>query len=167
MTTIRPARAEDAAAIAAIWNQGIEERVATFETAPRAAADLQARLDDAGAPPLLVACDGDGRVLGWAGVGAYRPRACYAGIGDFSVYLDRAARGRGIGRALLEALVVAARARGFWKLLSRVFVFNAASRAACRAAGFREVGIYEKHAKLDGDWRDVVIVERLIPENLT
>jgi phosphinothricin acetyltransferase len=99
-------------------------------------------------------------------VTGYRPRACYAGIGEFSIYLDRAARGRGVGRTLLDALVDEARARGYWKLVSRIFPANAASRALCRACGFREVGTYEKHARLDGEWKDVVIVERLIPENL-
>jgi L-amino acid N-acyltransferase YncA len=96
----------------------------------------------------------------------YRPRACYEGIAEFSIYLDRAARGRGIGRQLLTALVDAARVRGYWKLVSRVFPFNTPSRALCKACGFREVGVYEKHGRLDGKWLDVVIVERLIPENL-
>ena len=81
--------------------------------------------------------------------------------------MDRAARGRGVGRQLLAALIDAARDRGYWKLVSRVFPFNTASRALCRSCGFREVGIYEKHGCLDGVWLDVVVVERLIPENLT
>jgi phosphinothricin acetyltransferase len=166
MPTIRPAAASDADVIAAIYNQGIDDRGATFETAPRTAGDIAARLAESDRFPLLVADDG-GSVLGWAGISAYRPRACYAGIGEFSIYLDRAARGRGIGRALLASLVDAARDRGYWKLVSRVFPFNAASRAVCRSCGFREVGIYEKHGRLDGQWVDVVIVERLIPENLT
>lgn len=163
---LRRAEAADAAAIAAIYNQGIAERSATFETRPRSAADIQAWLDDS-RHPVLVALDAQAHVLGWAGLSAYRPRACYAGIAEFSIYLDPRARGRGLGRRLLCALIDAARAQGHWKLVSRVFTFNAASRALCRACGFREVGIYEKHAQLDGRWLDVVIVERLIPENLT
>jgi L-amino acid N-acyltransferase YncA len=83
------------------------------------------------------------------------------------VYLDHTARRRGVGRRLVEALVEAARERGYWKLVSRIFPFNTASRALCRACGFREVGVYEKHGCLGGQWLDVVIVERLIPENLT
>ena len=106
-------------------------------------------------------------MLGWAGLSAYRPRACYEGIAEFSIYLDRDARGRGVGRQLLTSLIDAARDRGYWKLVSRVFPFNTASRALCRACGFREVGVYEKHGCLDGQWMDAVIVERLIPENLT
>lgn len=163
--TIRPARQEDAEAIAEIYNQGIADRRATFETEPRQAADIIAKLRDQDRFPTLVA-DADGRVQGWAGLGRYRPRACYDGIAEFSIYLDLGARGRGVGRQLLEALIAAAAERGHWKLVSRIFPDNAASRALCRAAGFREVGVYEKHGCLDGKWLDVIIVERLIPQNL-
>jgi phosphinothricin acetyltransferase len=163
---IRQAEHDDAAAIADIYNQGIAERGATFETAPRGADEIAGRLRDQARFPTLVVEDA-GAVIGWAGLSSYRPRACYAGIGEFSIYLDRTARRRGVGRRLLEALVDAARARGYWKLVSRIFPFNTASRSLCRACGFREVGVYEKHGCLDGQWIDVVIVERLIPENLT
>jgi L-amino acid N-acyltransferase YncA len=162
--SIRPALSRDAGAIAAIYNQGIAERCATFDTAPVTADAMRARV--AGPHPLLVACDADDVVLGWAGTSDYRPRACYAGIAEFSIYVDRAARGSGVGRPLLEALVDAARERGKWKLVSRIFTFNAASRALCSACGFREVGTYERHGRLDGRWLDVVIVERLIQVNL-
>ena len=164
--TIREARASDAASIAGIYNQGIEDRGATFETEPRSCDDIVEKLADGQRFPMLVAIDGDD-VLGWAGLSGYRSRDCYAGIAEFSIYLDRASRGRGIGRQLLTALVGIARERGFWKLVSRIFPFNAASRALCRACGFCEVGVYEKHGRLDGQWLDVVIVERLIPENLS
>jgi L-amino acid N-acyltransferase YncA len=163
MSTIRSAEPADADAIAAIYNQGIADRGATFETTLRRAGDVAGWLDGQARYPVLVASHEDGRVLGWAALSRYRERACYAGIAEFSIYLDRAARGRGIGRALLGALIEAAAARGFWKLVSRIFPSNAASRALCRACGFREVGVYEKHARLDGTWRDVVIVERCLP----
>jgi L-amino acid N-acyltransferase YncA len=157
--------AADAGAIAEIYNQGIAERGATFETDPRTPAQLAKRIqDDPQRFPVLVA-EEDGRVLAWASIGPYRDRQCYAGVGEFSVYVHREARGRGLGRALVARLIEEARARGYWKLLSRVFPFNTASLALCRAMGFREVGTYEKHGRLDGRWLDVVIVERLIPEN--
>jgi L-amino acid N-acyltransferase YncA len=162
----REARSDDAPAIARIYNQGIEDRGATFETEPRTPADIASRMAEADRFPVLVA-ELDGTVAGWAGLSSYRARACYAGIAEFSIYIDRSARGRGIGRQLLAALVDTARGRGYWKLVSRVFPANAASRALCGACGFREVGVYEKHAQLDGHWMDVVIVERLIPENMT
>jgi L-amino acid N-acyltransferase YncA len=163
--TIRKAEPPDAETIARIYNQGIEERAATFETQPRTAQDIAVKLTDRERYPVLVATQGD-VVIGWAGLSTYRPRACYSGIAEFSIYLDPAARNRGVGRQLLTALVDAARDRGYWKLVSRVFPFNTASRALCKACGFREVGIYEKHGQLDGHWLDVVIVERLIPENI-
>lgn len=163
--TTRSARPGDEGAIANIYNQGIEDRGATFETAFRTDADMASRIAAMTRYPLLVAED-DGAVIGWAGLNEYRPRACYDGIAEFSIYLDRAARGRGAGRTLLNALVETARDRGYWKLISRIFPFNAASRALCRSCGFREVGTYEKHGQLDGRWLDVVIVERLILENI-
>ena len=159
----RPATPEDTAAIARIYNQGIDERVATFETRHRAADDILGWLG--GRHPVVVVEDG-GAVVAFASASTYRPRECYAGIAEFSVYVERSARGRGAGRLAMEALLAACERAGFWKLVSRVFVENAASRALLGALGFREVGIYEKHGQLDGAWRDVVIVERLIAANL-
>jgi L-amino acid N-acyltransferase YncA len=163
----RVAVEDDADAVARIYNEGIEDRVATFETEPRSAEDRRAAIAAArGRYPFVVALDG-GVVIGFASAGAYRSRPCYRGVGEFSVYVARSYRGRGVGRALLAALIAEAERLGFWKLVSRVFPENAPSRALCRAMGFREVGVYEKHGKLDGAWRDCVIVERLIPANLT
>jgi L-amino acid N-acyltransferase YncA len=155
----RRATPDDAEAIARIYNQGIADRVATFETNPRSAADVRAWFD--GAHPIVVVEDNQ-MVVAFASTSTYRPRACYAGIAEFSVYVSREARGRGAGRLAMQALLAEAEQAGLWKLLSRVFVENHASRALLRSLGFREVGIYEKHARLDGAWRDVVIVERLI-----
>lgn len=163
---IREAVERDARTLAEIYNQGIEDRGATFETQPRTGGDMVAKLADRDRYPVLVIMEDD-VVRGWAGLSAYRARECYAGVAEFSIYLDRRARGRGLGRQLLTALIDAARARGCWKLVSRVFPSNTGSRALCRACGFREVGVYHKHGRLDGEWRDVVIVERLIAENLT
>ena len=101
-------------------------------------------------------------VVAFASTSQYRARECYAGVAETSVYVARAYRRKGAGRMALEALIDAAQEAGFWKLLSRVFPENVASRGLIRELGFREVGTYEKHGKLDGQWRDVVIVERLI-----
>jgi phosphinothricin acetyltransferase len=117
-----------------------------------------------GAHPIVVV-ESQGAVVAFASTSSYLPRDCYAGIAEFSVYVDRAARGRGAGRLAMDALIAAAREAGYWKLTSRVFVENIASRSLLAKVGFREVGVHEKHARLDGVWRDVVIVERLIPEN--
>jgi L-amino acid N-acyltransferase YncA len=155
----RPAKRDDAAAIAQIYNQGIEDRVATFETKPRSADDVSAWFD--GTHPIVVVED-KAKVIAFAANSSYRPRACYQGIAEFSVYTAREARGKGAGRLALDTLLVTAKQAGFWKLVSRVFPENVASRALLQATGFREVGIYEKHGQLDGAWRDVVIVERLL-----
>lgn len=149
----------DAEAIATIYNEGIEDRIATFETRPRTAADIEKWFD--GVHPIVV-IESEGEVIAFAATSTYRPRACYAGVAELSVYVKRGERGRGAGRIALEAIIRTAREAGFWKLLSRIFVENEASRALTRRCGFREVGIYEKHARLDGVWRDVVIVERFL-----
>lgn len=159
----RLARPDDAAAIAAIYSAGIADRVATFETRPRSAADVQAWFD--GRHPLVVVEEAGG-VIAFASTSTYRPRECYAGIAEFSVYVARAARGQGAGRLAMQTLLREAERAGFWKLVSRVFVENTASRALLRGLGFREVGVYEKHGRLDGAWRDVVIVECLLAANL-
>jgi len=155
----RPGVPADAADIARIYTQGIDDRTSTFETRSRTAEDILAWFD--GVHPIQVA-ERDGQVTAFASTSSYRARECYAGIAEFSVYVERHSRGTGAGRALLLALIEAAQAAGYWKLLSRVFPENAASLALLRGCGFREVGLYEKHGQLDSVWKDVVIVERLL-----
>ena len=103
-------------------------------------------------------------VVGFASTSAYRERACYAGVAEFSIYIERSWRGQGIGVVLMDGLCQAAQTQGYWKVLSRVFVENTASRRMLARAGFREVGIYQRHAQLEGTWRDVVIVEKLLDQ---
>ncbi|PYQ78669.1 MAG: GNAT family N-acetyltransferase [Acidobacteria bacterium] len=111
-----------------------------------------------------VVLERDGRVVAWATAGAYRARPCYAGVAEHSVYVDRDARGTGAGRAALDGLLEACRERGFWKVVSRIFPENTASLALHERVGFRVVGTYCRHGKLHGQWRDVVIVEKLLGE---
>ena len=160
---MRPAASKDAAEIARIYNEGIEERTATFETRPRTTENILAWFD--GVHPTVVV-EENVEIVAFASTHAYRPRNCYGGIAEFSVYVARDARGRGAGRLAMEALLEHAEKAGFWKFVSRLFPENTASRKLLRSLGFREVGTYEKHARLDGVWKDVVIVERLIPSNL-
>lgn len=160
--TGRLATRTDAAAIARIYTQGIEERVATFETEPRTEEDVIGWL--VRGMPVVVVEDDDGRVVAWASAGQYRTRECYAGIGDFSVYVAREHRGNGYGRVAMEALIGECERRGYWKLVSRVFPENRASLRLLTGMGFREVGLYRRHARLDGVWRDIIIVELLIGE---
>ena len=159
----RDATISDSADIARIYNQGIEDRVGTFETRLRSPEEITAWFD--GIHPIVVVEEGE-EVIAFASTSSYRPRDCYSGIAEFSVYVERERRGEGAGRMAMEALLGAAERAGYWKLLSRVFVENGASRGLLRTLGFREVGIYEKHARLDGVWRDVVIVEKLLDPKL-
>jgi L-amino acid N-acyltransferase YncA len=162
--TIRPATPDYAEAIASIYNEGIRGRGATFETRERTAADIAGWFGDP-RHPVLVAEDGGG-VVGWVAASSYRARDCYAGIAEFSVYVASAARRRGVGDALMAAFLPACEAAGVWKVLSRIFPENRGSLALCARHGFREVGVYRRHGKLEGAWKDVVIVERLLGEAL-
>lgn len=158
----RLATIADAAAIAAIYNEGIADRIATFETEPRTAEELARQLTDKGDRFPTVVVERDDGIVAWASAGAYRTRPAYAGVAEHSVYVARRARRTGAGRVALEALCRVYAERGFWKIVSRIFPENAASIALHERCGFRIVGVYHRHGKLDGEWRDCVIVERLL-----
>ena len=162
--TVRLATVADAPAIARIYNEGIADRVATFETEPRTAEQLASTLRDKGERYPTVVVERDGEIVAWAGAGAYRSRPAYAGVAEHSVYVARAARGTGAGRVALDALCGIYGERGFWKIVSRIFPENVASLKLHERCGFRVVGIYRRHGKLDGEWRDCAIVEKLIGE---
>jgi len=159
--TARAAFPSDASAIATIHNQGIADRIGTFETEPRSAQQIEAWFD--GRHPIVVV-ERAREIVAFASTSAYRSRPCYAGVAEFSVYVVRSHRGSGAGHVAMTALIAAAEAAGFWKLLSRIFPENTASRALMAKVGFREVGLYHRHGKLDGAWRDCVIVEHLLGE---
>ena len=155
----RIATIDDADAISRIYNEGIADRIATFETEPRTPAMISAWFD--GEHPVVVV-EANGEIVAFASTSTYRPRACYRHIAEFSVYVDRAHRGHGYGRMAMDGLFDAARDAGLSKLVSRVFTENHASLTLLAKLGFREVGTYERHGQLDGIWRDVVIVEKLL-----
>jgi RimJ/RimL family protein N-acetyltransferase len=162
MSTMRVHHAQrsDAGRIAEVYNEGIAEREATFETEPREASDFLARIA-CERYPLLVA-ELEGSIVGWAGLAPYSERSAYAGVGECSVYVARAARGQGVGRELCRRLTEEARGRGFYKLLGKVFPTNVACVRLVSRCGFREVGLHRCHGRLDGEWRDVLLVERLL-----
>jgi phosphinothricin acetyltransferase len=160
---IRDATLDDAPAIARIYNQGIEDRVATLETRLRSPAEraewLAARQP---CHPVLVAVDGNGAVLGWGSLNSFNPRPAYDHVADFSVYVAREQRGRGIGDALLGALVDRARALGYHKLVLAAFPSNAPGMRLYERHGFAPVGIYHEQGMLDGRWVDVIVMEKVL-----
>jgi len=160
---IRAMSAADAEAVLAIYQAGMDAGNASFEdTAPTWAAFDAGKL----AAHRLVAVDTRDTVLGWVAISPVSARAVYAGVVEHSVYVDPAARGRGVGRALLDALIASTEAAGIWTIQSGIFPENTASRALHRAAGFRELGIRERigrHASQGNRWRDVVFIERRSP----
>jgi len=159
---IRPARAGDALAIAEIHNQGVAERLATFREAPRPVNDVEAAI--VSGRPLLVA-ESDGAVVGWAGIGPYDEVSdWYAGVGEATLYVARDARGSGVGRELLRALEDAAVADGRYKLIAKIFDTNEPSLRLFAANGYRTVGTHRRHGRLDGRWKDVVLLEKLLGE---
>jgi phosphinothricin acetyltransferase len=160
---IRAARPEDAHDVASIYNEGIEERQATFENRVHAAEDFEGVLGDPGRRPFLVA-EEDGRVIGWARVLAYSDKDYYAGVGEASVYVERESRGLGVGGRLLAELAREAERRGYWKLVGLIFPENRPSVGLLRSQGYSEVGVYRRHGRMDGRWRDVLLVERRLGE---
>jgi len=162
--TTRIATVADAPAIAAIYNEGIADRIATFETEPRSAETLAAQITDKGDKYPTIVAERDGRIVAWASASAYRSRPAYAGVAEHSVYVARDARGSGSGRAALNAFCRAYADLGFWKVVSRIFPENTASLKLHERCGFRVVGVYTRHGKLEGQWRDCVIVERMLDE---
>jgi len=156
---VRRGTAADAAAIVRIYNQGIAERLATFETRPRVPEDLTPWFER---PYPLLVVEREGKLIAFAVSLPNSERACYAGIAEFSVYVAREHREQGAGRSALEALIEACRQAGFWKLIGKVFPENVASLRLLASLGFREVGVHKAHARLDGRWRDVVLVECLL-----
>ena len=146
---------EDWPAVAKIFAEGIETRAATFETEPPDYASFDASHHS---EHRLVAVQ-DGLVVGWVALAPTSPRACYAGVAESSVYVAESARGRGVGRALMEALLASARAAGIWTIHAGMFPENAASLALHERLGFRLVGRFERIAVLDGVWRDTILLE--------
>ena len=157
---IRTAVSGDAEALARIHNQGIAERVATFETRIQDPAEITRGIE---AGRLVLVAERRGDVVGWAATGPYDDaHDYYSGVAEVTLYVDPGARRSGIGAALLDALADEAERRGCYKLIGKIFTSNEASIALVRACGWREVGVHRRHGRLDGEWKDVVVVERLI-----
>ncbi|MGH2973058.1 MAG: GNAT family N-acetyltransferase [Gaiellaceae bacterium] len=152
---IRTLDASDWPQVESIYAEGIATGDATFEVEPPSWERW-----DAAHPSLRLVAEDAGVVLGWAALSPYSDRSCYRGVGEESVYVAEAARGRGVGRALLQELIARAGVDGYWTLLAGVFPENEASVALHTACGFRVVGVHEGLGERDGVWRDVLWLER-------
>ena len=160
---IREATREDAAAIARIYNQGIEDRAATLETQLRTPEERTEWLATRGPRhPVLVAVDGAGAAVGWGSLNPFNPRPAYDHVADFSVYVAREQRGKGIGDALLSTLEARARALGYHKMVLAAFPTNAPGMRLYERHDFQTVGIYHEQGLLDDRWVDVIIMEKLL-----
>ena len=161
---IRPANQADVLDITRIYNEGIRDRLATLETEERTPEERLAWLEARGERHPVLVAEQEGAVVGWGSLNSFNPRPAYSHVADFSVYVGQEARGAGVGKALLAALITQARELGYHKLVLAAFPHNAAGMRLYNRFGFREVGVYREQGLLDGRWVDVIIMERLLEE---
>lgn len=160
----RRATEQDIPAITRIYNQGIVDRQATLETEERTEAERRDWLAARDARHPVLVAEVAGTVVGWGSLNAFNPRPAYRFVVDFSVYVARQARGQGVGRALLGALIEEARGLGYHKIVLAGFTFNEAGVRLYQRMGFREVGIYREQGVLDGRWVDTIVMELLLDD---
>jgi L-amino acid N-acyltransferase YncA len=159
---VRPAVDADASAICEIYNQGIEDRLATLETDLRTPDERRQWLKSRGARHPVIVAEADGRVVAWGSLNQFNPREAYRHVADLSIYVERSHRGKGVGRVVLSRVVDLARELGYHKLVLSAFPFNAAGMALYERLGFRTVGIYKEQGLLDGRWVDTIVMEKLL-----
>lgn len=163
---VRWADARDAAEIARIYLQATQDQLAIFENFLVTPQERERWVNEHSEQYPLIVAELNGRILGWASLSAYQVRPRIDGIAELLIYIDRDYRRHGVGRELMRAIQSLARARGHFKLIGRFLAHNDAGRRLCRMTGWREVGVHQKHTRLESRWDDVVLVEHLIPENL-
>lgn len=157
---IRRAAPEDAAAIGAIYDEAIAGGTATFATGPHTEEERRGWLAGRAATAPVFVGERGGQVVAWSALAPFSHRAWYSGVGEYTVYVAFTARGHGVGRDMLEHLLIEAPAFGYWKLVGLIFPENPAGIALATSAGFTTVGRFAGHGKLDGRWRDVMLLER-------
>jgi phosphinothricin acetyltransferase len=159
---VRLATAADAEAICRIYNQGIEDRVATLETELRTPEERRRWLAGRSPRHPVIVAESGGHVVGWGSLNAFNPRETYRFVADFSIYVERAWRGRGVGRVMLARLIELAREHGFHKMVLSAFPTNQGGMALYEKLGFGTVGVYKEQGQLDGKWVDTIIMEKLL-----
>lgn len=162
---LRHATASDAEALCRIYNQGIEDRIATLETERRTPDERRQWLASRSARHPVIVADSVNEPsgpIGWASLNVFNPRDAYRFVADISVYVERGWRGQGVGRVLLEKLTELGRTHGYHKLVLSAFPGNAGGMALYARSGFRAVGIYREQGQLDGKWVDTIVMEKLL-----
>lgn len=159
---IRLVRPEDLQVVLRIYNEGIEDRLATLETEPKDFAYIEEWFAAHRKRYKALAAERSGEVVGWAALNPYSPRSAYDGVADLSIYIGRAHRGTGVGTQLLAAVEQQARRESFRKIVLATFPFNPAGQRLYRKSGYRTVGTFEKQGILDGREIDVTIMEKLL-----
>lgn len=159
---VRPAVEADAEAICEIYNQGIEDRIATLETDLRTPEERRQWLSHRGPRHPVIVAEAAGAIVGWGSLNSFNPRRAYDFVADFSIYVARGWRGKGVGSLLLARLIELARDLGYHKLVLSAFPWNEGGMALYQKFGFRTVGIYREQGKLDGEWVDTIIMEKIL-----
>uniref|UniRef100_UPI00403F0485 arsinothricin resistance N-acetyltransferase ArsN1 family A n=1 Tax=Paenibacillus sp. FSL K6-1096 TaxID=2921460 RepID=UPI00403F0485 len=160
--TVRQASPEDIESILRIYNQGIEDRIATLETETKDSSYMEAWFNDRQGRFSVLVAETEGKVIGWASLNPYSHRCAYNGVADLSVYIDRSFRGQGAGSSLLESLHKVAKENSFYKIVLFTFPFNENGQGLYRKMGYRQVGVFEKQGVMDGEFIDVMIMEKLL-----
>ncbi|SNS61505.1 phosphinothricin acetyltransferase [Anaerovirgula multivorans] len=159
----RIANIDDIPYITQIYNEGIEDKIATLETDSKTEKDMEAWLTNRSeSHKVIVITDQRGKIYGWASLNTFNNRCCYSGVADFSIYIKRDMRGKGLGKLLLDALEKTAKKEGFHKLVLSAFDSNEAGKRLYKSRNFREVGTYIKQGLLDGQWVDITVMEKLL-----
>ena len=161
---IRGATSADAGAICRIYNQGIEDRVATLETMLRTPEERRQWMESRGPRHPVLVAEREGGVVAWASLNAFNPRPAYDHVADLSIYVERASRGKGVGGVLLARVIETASDIGFHKIVLAALASNRAGEALYTKLGFRRVGVYREQGLLDGRWTDVLLMDRLLDE---
>lgn len=161
--SVRIANQSDILFITKLYNEGIEDRIATLETELKTEEYMLDWLNSRSEKyKVLLIEDENNTVHGWASLNVFNSRCCYSGVADISIYISRTMRGKGLGKLLLKSLIQTAKNEGFHKLVLSTFKTNEAGKRLYKSLGFREVGIYEKHGILDGKWIDITIMELIL-----
>ena len=159
---VRAATTADSEAICCIYNEGIEDRVATLETELRTPEERAAWLAAKGPRHPVIVAEDAGQVIGWASLNQFSPREAYRHVADLSIYVQRAYRGKGVGTVMLARLIELAREQRFHKMVLSAFPSNSGGMALYERMGFRTVGVYKEQGMLDGRWVDTIVMEKLL-----